>query len=211
MKKYNVETIDYEDVEKSLDLVNKKMVDLYTYIGFSRQSANNFKRRGEIPIKYAQKISEFFNIGINSVIDNKVYEAIRSHKKEEILEELGIDSDKPADIPVHMIDEPEAALIDSRFFKHKPNTDVRAMQLEDQAMEPLMRSGSWALFIDANSYSGDGLYVVKFKGGKKPIVRLVQLDLQTGKYEILSQNNRFKDYTVAYDSLIVGKVVMSMM
>lgn len=52
--------IDYEDVNKALDITGKSIVKLYEFVGFSKQSASNYKSIGEIPVKYASGIADFF-------------------------------------------------------------------------------------------------------------------------------------------------------
>lgn len=61
--------IDFELIEKLLRDKNKKMSDLYKFVGYSRQSSMNYKSQGYIPIKHAMKISQFLSVPMDSLFE----------------------------------------------------------------------------------------------------------------------------------------------
>lgn len=61
--------INYETVEKMVLAQHKKMSELYSYVGYSRQSNTNFKKQGYIPVKFVSKISEFLNVDVSRILE----------------------------------------------------------------------------------------------------------------------------------------------
>lgn len=107
----------------------------------------------------------------------------------------------------------EVIHVDKSLFKSPPK-NIKAVQVDGYSMLPMLLPDSWVFFDEANSYYGEGLYVLNLDN--ELIVKLLQKNPINGVIKIISVNKDYESYE--YDSntsdivfRIVGKVVRVMM
>lgn len=99
--------------------------------------------------------------------------------------------------------------IDKQLMKAAPSENLRALRLEDLSMAPMLMPDAWVIVEVGRDYDGDGLYVVNWRNVL--MVKKIQLNLQTGRLEIVSENPDFERFDIDPDDRsvvrIVGKVL----
>lgn len=196
--------IEYAEVAYALKLINKKMSDLYSYCGFTRQSASNFKRSGYIPMKHAECIGEFFEYPAYDVANNRI---VKNLKMKE-MRRKNPSAVAREDLPVDDDDTGNTLYIDNRFFNKRPDAKVYTFKIEDDSMFPILKSGSRVLYVKEKGFQGDGLYTVQ--AGSKKTVRMVQYNFGEKQYDIMTYNKEYNTHSTKDDSIITGKIILSM-
>jgi len=99
--------------------------------------------------------------------------------------------------------------VDKMLFKTAPTKNMRAIQVDGYSMAPMLMPDSWVIFELDRGYDGDGLYIINWRNVL--MVKKVQLDMGTGKFNIISANPDYDSYSVDPDDQsvfrIVGKVI----
>lgn len=95
--------------------------------------------------------------------------------------------------------------VDKLLMKTLPPKNLRALRPEDLAMAPLLVPDSWVIFEVGRDYDGDGLYVVKWRNVL--MVKKVQLNVETGRLDIISANPAYESYSVAPEDRSVFRIV----
>lgn len=72
--------IEYSLVEEALSVVGKNIVDFYKFLGITRQQNSNNKKIGYYPIKHANDIAQFFNVTVESVLNNTFVLLLKKEK-----------------------------------------------------------------------------------------------------------------------------------
>lgn len=213
--------IDYEEVEIALKKVGRTMPELYNFVGYSRQSSNNFKAQGYIPIKYAAKIAAFLNVGLDDVITSNISKSLNKKisKKDKTNEPDAII------LPMLPAGAGAEALGDSNLIEHisierkmlsrdtLSNIDENTSMIKvvGNSMQPLINEND-IIFIDmANGRRfvlADGIYLVRY--GDTIQIKQVQF-LGNGSINLISINKDYPDYNPAKDGIeweILGKPFM---
>ncbi len=104
--------------------------------------------------------------------------------------------------------------VDPALFPVPPGQGIRAIQVDGYSMVPVLLPGSWVFFKESREWSGDGLYVLVFRGVL--MVKQVVADVKTGNLWIKSANPDYEswEYDPTEDQStmrIVGRVVRVMM
>jgi hypothetical protein len=207
--------IDYETVEVALNSIHKTMPDFYGFVGYSRQSSNNYKAMGHIPVKFAPKIAKFFGVSIDSVMSNKIFDAINEKKPATI--QLSRDF-----IEIRMID---AGAGSEAFYNesglefvsiHKDlipkntiiNDNTFIVRVIGDSMEPTFNEND-IVFVDMllgrSVVQGDGVYLVRYGNA----IQLKQIQfIGNGHINLISINQTYpiintKDEEVEWE--ILGK------
>ena len=99
--------------------------------------------------------------------------------------------------------------IDKMLFKTAPTQKLRAIQVDGYSMAPMLMPDSWVIFELDRGYDGDGLYIINWRNVL--MVKKVQLNMDTGRFEIISTNPDYDSYSVDPDDQsvfrIIGKVI----
>ncbi len=99
--------------------------------------------------------------------------------------------------------------VDKMLFKTAPTKNMRAIQVDGYSMAPMLMPDSWVIFELDRGYDGDGLYIINWRNVL--MVKKIQLDMGTGKFNIISANPDYDSYSVDPDDQsvfrIVGKVI----
>jgi len=90
---------------------------------------------------------------------------------------------------------------------------IKAVRVDGMSMVPVLLPDSWVFFRESELWSGDGLYVLIFRGVL--MVKLVEADPQSGNLWVKSANPQYQsweyDPTQDQSSMkIVGRVVRAM-
>ena len=104
--------------------------------------------------------------------------------------------------------------VDREFFGGVSLERVRVIEVEGYSMVPVLLPGSWVFFEEGTGWSGDGLYVLIFRGVL--MVKIVEANPATGQLRIRSANPDYEswDYDPTEDQSvfrIVGRVRRVMM
>lgn len=100
--------------------------------------------------------------------------------------------------------------IDTTFFKVRPTGPLHAMQVDGYSMIPMLLPDSWVIFHDAETYEGDGLYVLNFRNVL--MIKLIEVDPASGRLRIKSVNKDYDSWEYDPDDdqsvlRIFGKVI----
>jgi len=104
--------------------------------------------------------------------------------------------------------------VDPALFPVPVGKGIRAIQVDGYSMVPVLLPESWVFFDESREWSGDGLYVLVFRGVL--MVKQVVADVKTGNLWIRSANPDYEswEYDPTEDQStmrIVGRVVRVMM
>ncbi|WP_292663278.1 S24 family peptidase [Nitratifractor sp.] len=115
---------------------------------------------------------------------------------------------------IDLFESGKSLAVDREFFGGVSLERVRAIRVEGHSMVPVLLPGSWAFFEEGGGWSGDGLYVLIFRGVL--MVKLVEANPATGGLRIRSANPDYEswDYDPTEDQSvfrIVGRVRRVMM
>lgn len=99
--------------------------------------------------------------------------------------------------------------VDKMLFKTAPTHNMRAIQVDGYSMAPMLMPDSWVIFELDHGYDGDGIYIINWRNIL--MVKKVQLNMSTGRFQIISANPDYESYDVDPDDQsvfrIIGKVI----
>lgn len=112
---------------------------------------------------------------------------------------------------IDVFDSGEVLHVDKSFFKVTPTKTVRAVQVDGYSMIPMLFPDSWVIFENGGKWSGDGLYVLNWRG--ELMVKLLQVDPR-GMLHIISANKDYQSWEADMEEdqsvfYIIGKVIRS--
>ncbi len=202
-----------------------KDVEMCEKLGISYGTLDNWKARDSIPLKRLKQIAKENNVSyawLESGEGEKNAEAESKMMVNDIAVEYGSSS---ASIPVldvkvsagsgnnvDSIDDFSVSRrlsVDASLF-HGGVEGIRAVQVDGHSMVPVLLPDSFVFFRETDSWSGDGLYVLVFRGVL--MVKLVEADPKTGNLWVKSANKDYEswEYDPTEDQStmqIVGRVV----
>jgi len=194
-------------------------------IGIKYGTLDNWKARDSIPEKRIVEIADKFGVPVEWIYTGKgkcdvVNEEIRSYGSRDAVSievpVLSIKASAGAGNNVESIDDfsvTKSLTVDGSLFPGGID-GIRAVQVDGHSMVPVLLPDSWVFFRDSEQWSGDGLYVLVFRGVL--MVKLVEADPSTGNLWVKSANTDYKswEYDPTQDQStmrIVGRVVRVMM
>jgi len=111
---------------------------------------------------------------------------------------------------VDVFDTDKRLTLDLSLFKTPPKGKLHAVEVDGYSMVPVLLPSSWVIFEESKEWSGDGLYVLVFRGVL--MVKQVEVNPKTGNLWIKSANPQYDswEYDPTQDQStmrIVGRVL----
>ena len=210
----------------------KNLAEVSQKLGVSEHTINTWRQRGEIPEKHLLKCTHMNGINYDwlltgkgemylpSISNRSLKGEIRDylkdleHKDESVyhIPALSVKAAAGEGNNLESIDAFESFAtinIDKMLFKTAPTQKLRAIQVDGYSMAPMLMPDSWVIFELDRGYDGDGLYIINWRNIL--MVKKVQLNMGTGRFEIISTNPDYDSYSVDPDDQsvfrIIGKVI----
>lgn len=193
---------EFRKIRQSKGLTQDKLALL---LGISKRQVGNIES-GNTPVRdiYVEKISSFGDK--NSRPDRVLKDNTVSIPALELKASAGGGNHLES---IDSFDSYGTIDISKMLFKTAPTKNMRAIQVDGYSMAPMLMPDSWVIFELDHGYDGDGLYIINWRNVL--MVKIVQLNMKTGLFDIISANSDYESYSLEPDDQsvfrIVGKVI----